>query len=129
MKTIVKLTEKSVIGEIESVLDTYPYQPYQQAFAIPDLRQELISFVINHLPGFSSQRADNQMLLGENHKDSFLNHTLDRKISRNPLEQKLYLQNLIHQGIFAIIQAKADLISNQLCETVQPGCQSSHWFG
>ncbi|TAF02552.1 MAG: hypothetical protein EAZ77_18660 [Nostocales cyanobacterium] len=129
MKTVFKLTQQSVIGEIESVLDTYPYQPYQQAFAIPDLHQELIAFVFNRLPGFSNQAFDSQVLLTENQKNSSLNYTLNHKISRNPLEQQLHLQNLIHQGIFAIIQAKADLISNQLCEIVQPGCQSSHWFG
>ncbi|MFM2063574.1 MAG: hypothetical protein RLZZ507_3245 [Cyanobacteriota bacterium] len=128
MKTVVKLTQQSVIGEIESVLHTYPYQPYQQAFAIPDFRQELISFVINRLPGFNSFNSkvnDSQILLSENQKDDSLNH----KISRNPLEQQLHLQNLIHQGIFSIIQAKADLISNHLCEKVQPGCQPSNWFG
>lgn len=125
MKTVVKLTQQSVIGEIENVLDTYPYQPYQQAFAIPDLRQELISFVINRLPCLDGNVSDSQMKFTENHKDSFLHH----KLSRNPLEQKLHLQNLIHQGIFAIIQAKADLISNHLCETVHPGCQPSSWFG
>ncbi|MBD2690563.1 hypothetical protein [Anabaena catenula] len=125
MKTAVKLTHKSVIGEIESVLDTYPYQPYQQVFAIPDLRQELISFVINRLPGFYSETSDSQTTLADDKKDSCLNY----KLSRNPLEQQLHLQNLIHQGIFSIIQEKGDSISHQLCETVQLGCQPSHWFG
>jgi hypothetical protein len=122
MKTVLKLTHKLVIGEIESVLDTYPYQPYQQVFAIPDLRQELISFVINRLPGFHSEAADSQTTLADDQKDSY-------KLSRNPLEQQLHLQNLIHQGIFSIIQEKADSISDQLCETVQLGSQPSHWFG
>ncbi|MBD2568515.1 hypothetical protein [Anabaena lutea] len=125
MTTAVKLTHKSVIGEIESVLDTYPYQPYQQVFAIPDLRQELISFVINRLPGFYSETSDSQTTLADDKKDSCLNN----KLSRNPLEQQLHLQNLIHQGIFSIIQEKGDSISHQLCETVQLGSQPSHWFG
>jgi hypothetical protein len=125
MKTVVKLTQQSVICEIESVLDTYPYQPYQQAFAIPDLRQELISFVINRLPSVNSQFDDQEILLNKDEKEDFFHH----KLSRNPLEQKLYLQNLIHQGIFAIIQQKSEWISNHLCETVQPGCQPSSWFG
>ncbi|WP_016952754.1 hypothetical protein [Anabaena sp. PCC 7108] len=125
MKTAIKLTHKSVIGEIESVLDTYPYQPYQQVFAIPDLRQELVSFVINRLPGFYSETSDSQTPLADDKKDSCLNH----KLSRNPLEQQLHLQHLIHQGIFSIIQEKGDSISRQLCETVQLGCQPSHWFG
>ncbi|TAE54580.1 MAG: hypothetical protein EAZ76_07560 [Nostocales cyanobacterium] len=128
MRTVVKLTQEYIIGEIESVLDTYPYQPYQQAFAIPDLHQELINFVINRLPGFSSQFTDHEILLNETNEaeteDSF-----HHKLSRNPLEQKLHLQNLINQGISSIIQQKSELISHHLCETVQPGCQPSSWFG
>jgi hypothetical protein len=125
MNTVVKLTQQSVIGEIESVLDTYPYQPYQKAFAIPDLRQELISFVINRLPGFSSYTADPDVFLTKDEKDQ----SLPYKLSRNPLEQKLHLQNLIHQGIFSIIQQKSELISDHLCETVESPCQASSWFG
>lgn len=125
MKTVVKLTEQSVISEIDSVLDTYPYQPYQKAFAIPDLHQELISFVISRLPGVSSQVFDPEIIFTKDEEDKFLNY----KLSRNPLEQKLHLQNLIHQGIFSIIEQKSQLISDQLCETVEPACQASNWFG
>ncbi|MEB3150301.1 MAG: hypothetical protein ACKO9I_24735 [Sphaerospermopsis kisseleviana] len=125
MKTVVKLTQQSVISEIESVLHTYPYQPYQQVFAVPDLRQELISFVIDRLPGVDSRVSEIQIEFAENPKESFFNH----KLSRNPLEQKLHLQNLIHQGIFSIMQAKAEFISQHLCETIQPGFQPSNWFG
>jgi hypothetical protein len=125
MKTVVKLTQKFVINEIEIVLNTYPYQPYQQAFAIPDLRQELIAFVINRLPCFSSQVADSEILVTEDEKEDLLKS----KLSRNPLEQQLHIQNLIHQGIFSIIQKKSEWISDHLCETVQPNCQPSSWFG
>lgn len=52
IQTVVKLTEQSVLGEIESVLDTYPYNPYQQTFAHADLRQELISFVVSRKQAF-----------------------------------------------------------------------------
>ncbi|WP_353931528.1 hypothetical protein WJM97_02770 [Okeanomitos corallinicola TIOX110] len=125
MKTIVKLTQEYIVGEIDSVLDTYPYQPYQQVFAIPDLRQELISFVINRLPGFSNEFSDHVIPLKQQIKEDSFNY----KLSRNPLEQKLHLQNLINQGISSIIQEKSEWISNYLCETVQPGCQPSRWFG
>jgi len=124
MKTVVKLTQQSVIGEINSVLDTYPYQPYQQAFAIPELRQELISFVIHRLPGFHSQIPDNLLINDDDKFNSFYN-----KLSGHPLEQQLHLQKLIHQGISSIIRDKSDFISNHLCETVEPNCQTSHWFG
>ncbi|MBD2610381.1 MAG: hypothetical protein RMY62_016875 [Nostoc sp. ZfuVER08] len=125
MKTVVNLTQQSVIGEIESVLDTYPYHPYQQAFAIPDLRQELIAFVLNRIPSFYSVISDGNIPLAEAEQESLLNYQLPRK----RLEQQLHLQNLIHQGICSIVQEKSDWISLHLCEIVQPGCEPSHWFG
>jgi hypothetical protein len=124
MKTVVKLTHQSVIGEIESVLDTYPYHPYQQAFAIPDLRQELILFVLNQIPAFSSTISEEQIAI-DSEKDSAFKYKLQYK----PLEQQIQLQNLIHQGIYTIIQAKSDWLSNQLCKTVEVGCEPSCWFG
>lgn len=51
------------------------------------------------------------------------------KLPRKPLEQKLHLQNLIHQGICLIVQEKSDWISDHVYETIQPACEPSHWFG
>ncbi|MBD2667449.1 hypothetical protein B6N60_02163 [Richelia sinica FACHB-800] len=125
MKTLVKLTHESVINEIETVLHTYPYQPYQQAFALPDLRQELIHFVLNQIPYFDNFIAEGNSTINKVEKSSIFSH----KLSRNPLEQKLHLQQLIHQGIFAIFQQKSGWISHCLRETVEPACEPSHWFG
>ncbi|MDZ7960349.1 MAG: hypothetical protein RMY34_21120 [Aulosira sp. DedQUE10] len=125
MKTVVKLTQQSVVGEIESVLDTYPYNPYQQAFAIPDLRQELITFVLNRIPCLFYSNLEVQIGFSEEDKEYLLNS----KLPRSPLEQQLHVQNLIHQGIYAIFQDKSDWISHHLCEKVQPGLEPSHWFG
>ncbi|AFY32890.1 hypothetical protein [Calothrix sp. PCC 7507] len=125
MKTVIKLTQQSVLGEIESVLDTYPYRPYQQAFAIPDLRQELITFVLSRIPCLYNTMTEEQIPLLEMDKECLL----DYKLPRSPLEQQLHVQNLIHQGIYAIFQDKSDWISHHLCETVQPGSEPSHWFG
>ncbi|MEH2073213.1 MAG: hypothetical protein V7K57_02120 [Nostoc sp.] len=125
MKTVVNLTEQSVVGEIESVLDTYPYHPYQKAFAIPDLRQELIAFVLTRIPSFYSAMSDGHISLAEAEQKSLAYYKLPRK----PLEQQLHLQNLIHQGICLIVQEKSDWINHNVCETVQPACEASHWFG
>lgn len=125
MKTVVKLTQQSVLGEIESVLDTYPYQPYQQAFAIPDLRQELVAFVIDRIPCLCYTNFEREVPFSEEDKESLPNY----KLPRSPLEQQLHLQNLIHQGICSILQEKSDWISHHLCEKVQPGLEPSHWFG
>lgn len=117
MKTIVNLTQQSVIAEVENILGTYPYYPYQKTFAIPDFRQELITYVLSRIP--SLQREINVEKAW----------AADYKLPRTGLEQQLHLQNLIHQGIYSIMQEKSDVISNHLCETVTPGCEPSHWFG
>ncbi|BAB75386.1 MAG TPA: hypothetical protein DEF48_00190 [Nostoc sp. UBA8866] len=125
IKTVVNLTQQSVLGEIENVLDTYPYHPYQQAFAIPDLRQELIAFVLNRIPCLYSAISDEQLLIPSCEQESWWNN----KLPRSPLEQQQHLQRLIHQGIYSIFQEKSDWISHHLCESVQVGCEPSHWFG
>ncbi|MEH1943837.1 MAG: hypothetical protein V7L01_26955 [Nostoc sp.] len=125
MTTVVNLTQQSIVGEIESVLDTYPYHPYQEAFAIPDLRQELISFVLNRIPSFYTAMSNGQIPLAEAEEASLAYYKLPGK----PLEQQLHLQNLIHQGICLIVQEKSDSISDRVCETVEPACEPSHWFG
>ncbi|WP_375479238.1 hypothetical protein [uncultured Nostoc sp.] len=125
MKTVVNLTQQSIVEEIESVLNTYPSDPYQQAFAIPDLRQELITFVLNRIPSFYSVMSDEQIPLTDAEQGSLAYYKLPRK----PLEQQLHLQNLIHQGICLIVQEKSDWISHRVCETVEPTCEPSHWFG
>jgi hypothetical protein len=125
MKTVVNLTQQSVLGEIESVLDTYPHNPYQQAFAIPDLRQELIAFVLSRIPCLDSTMSEAQFPLQNLETESFSY----QKLPRSPLEQQLHVQNLIHQGIYSIIQEKSDWISNHLYETVEAACEPCHWFG
>jgi len=100
MQTVVKLTPQSVVGEIESVLDTYPYNPYQQAFAIADLRQELISFVLGRIPCLYSATDDKSLPDYQLYQECLLNF----KLPRSPLEQTLYLQNIIHQGIYSIMK-------------------------
>jgi hypothetical protein len=125
MNTVVKLTQQSVLGEIENVLDTYSYHPYQQAFAIPDLRQELIAFVLNRIPCFYSAVSKEQLEAQSCDQDSRFN----QKLPRRPLEQQLHLQNLIHQRIYSSLQQKSDWISHHLCESVEAACEPSHWFG
>ena len=122
MQTVANFTQNSIVGEIEKVIDTYPYNPYQQAFAIPDIRQELIEYILNRIPSADSY------LVTEMTKDDSSGAQVC-KIPRSPLQHQLHLQNLIHQGICAVMQRKAELISHILCETVQPACEPSHWFG
>ncbi|MEM6446937.1 MAG: hypothetical protein AAF704_10295 [Cyanobacteria bacterium P01_D01_bin.123] len=39
-----------VQSTLNRVLETYPRHPYQNAFSIPDLRQRLLAYVLNHIP-------------------------------------------------------------------------------
>ncbi|BAY16403.1 hypothetical protein NIES2109_23200 [Nostoc sp. HK-01] len=125
MKTVVNLTRESVVREIGSVLDTYSYHPYQETFVIPELRQELINFVISRIPCFYNEEFDREFPLQNIIKDC----PIEQKFPRSPLEHKLHLQNLIHQGIFAIMQDKSAWINHHLSGTVEPGCEPSQWFG
>lgn len=100
MKMVIKLTQELVIGEIESILRTYPYSPYQQVFEISDLRQELIVFVMNRIPGINPTISQDQILSVVNKEENGDNRLFNRHLSGNFLAQQLHLQNLVHQGVF-----------------------------
>ena len=116
-KTVVNLTQQAASAEIENVLETYPFHPYQKAFAIPDLRQELIAYVLSNTPCVYSAVDDAQK-----NKHNY-------KVPHNYLEQQVNLQNVIHQGIYIIWQERSECIAHHLPETTQLGLEPSHWFG
>lgn len=115
-KTIINLTQQAAIAEIENVIDTYPYHPYQQAFAIPEIRQDLIAYVLNRIPCVYS-------VVNNEQRTQQANYQLPSS------QQKIHLEQLIHQGIFSILQEKSDWVSRHLPDTVQCGMEPSHWFG
>lgn len=116
-KTLVNLTYQAVVAEIESVLEDYPYYPYQQAFAIPDLRQELTAYVLSRISCAYGVLEEQQV------------RSLDYKSPHRCLEQQLQLENLIHQGIYSLLQEKSDWLTHQLPKPTQSGFEPSHWFG
>jgi hypothetical protein len=116
VKTLVNLTHQALIAEIENALDSYPYHPYRQAFANPDLRQDLIAYVLSRIPCTYSAIDQQNIPL------------FNYKLPRCYFEQQLQLENLVHQGICCILQDKADWVN---CHVPQPHCsvEPSHWFG
>jgi hypothetical protein len=46
----ISITSLTVIQVIESALKEYPEDPYQLAFLIHEIRQKLITHVLNHIP-------------------------------------------------------------------------------
>ncbi len=110
-KTVVNLNEQLIISEIEVVLDSYPHHPYQQAFAIPDLRQELVTYVLNHLPGAGMYGVR------------------ERYAGQSCTARRLEIEKLLHQGIQDILQRRGDWISHHIPQVVEAGREPSHWFG
>lgn len=117
VKTLVNLTHSAAIAEIETVLDSYPEHPYQQAFANPELRQELVAYVLSRIKCSYSAVDEQQVPL------------CTYEFPGAYFEQQIQIENLIHQGICCILQEKADWVNCHIPESVQCGLEPSHWFG
>lgn len=113
-KTIVNLTLPVVVEQIETVLEAYPDRPYQQAFAIPDLRQELIAYVLS--------RVSNYYTVVEEQ----LTQVQPAICS---LEQKLQIETLVTRGIQDILQQHWEWSIHRLPSVLESGLAPSHWFG
>ena len=100
-KTIVNLTLSAVIGAIEDVLETYPQHPYQQVFSIPDLRQELIAYVLSRV-------SNCYVAIDEEQQLSF------RSLHRLPTQEMICIEALIHKGIEKVVYKKEEQISRQI---------------
>jgi hypothetical protein len=115
MKTIVNLTELEIIEEIETVVETYPHHPYQQVFAIPELRQELMAYVLSH--------TNNRYVVVEEGQEEALRPLPCSK------DQRLSIEELIRQGIEKTMQKNMAQIAHQIPEPVASSSAPSSWFG
>ncbi|WP_084111921.1 late competence development ComFB family protein [Gloeomargarita lithophora] len=113
MKTVVNLNEQLIVSEVEAVLDSYPHYPYQQAFAIPDLRQELVAYVLNHLPNAGMYVAMEREWSGR----------------RSCTARRLEIEKLLHQGIQDILRLRSEWIRQHIPSVMVAGQEPSHWFG
>lgn len=113
---IINLTTPMVIEEIESVLETYSDDPYQKAFAIPDLRQQLIAYVLSHVRNVYTVVEDEETPL----KSKFL---------RRSLEQRLHMEPWIRHGIVHILQENTNWVSHPIPAKVDSGYAPASWFG
>lgn len=114
-KRIINLTLSAVVEEIEDVLETYPYHPYRQFFSIPDLRQELIAYVLSRV-------SNRYVAVDEEQQASFKSlHLLT--------EETLCIKILIHKGIEKILHKKEEQMTYRIPGVVDPGFAPSNWFG
>lgn len=91
-KSIVNLTMLVVCTEIEQITETHYHYPYHYVFANPDLRQELIAYVLT--------RVRNVHITVEKEKEA----DIDAEAVPYLTEVKLQIEDLIHQGIYYILQ-------------------------
>lgn len=98
MSQEIRLNLQFVIEEVEDILQEYPEYPYQAAFAIPELRQKLITYVLS---------------LSNNHR-VIENARQPLKITNYlypSLEQRLPIEVLIRGGILHLLRENADWLA------------------
>ncbi len=114
-KTVFNLLTPLVVQEIDLVLVRYADHPYQQAFADPDLRAELIAYVLSQMPGQYVAISDMEVSTAA------------------PVELSPQVQETMHawiqQGIEEIIERQAETINQHIPNMDDPGLSPSHWFG
>lgn len=116
-KTIVNLTLPILVEEIELALNQYPHHPYQQAFSNPDLRQELIAYVLS--------RISSLYVVVDEEKQQ---RAASQKTHHKP-EQKQEREAYIHEGIHYIIDKYAEYVYHHIPSATDSGFTPSNWFG
>jgi len=115
-KTIVNLMLPVIQTEVETVLETFPDHPYQQAFAAPDMRQKLVSFILSHMPGMYVV-MDGEVICSEGMAASCSGEQRDR------------IDALIRQGVERILQEESDWVAHHIPEEEDAALSPSNWFG
>ena len=114
-KTIVNLTMRFVVSEVERVLETYPDHPYQQAFANPDTRKELIAYVLTQIPNDYCTIEEEDFAAAE--------------LATCTTEIQAQMEAAIQQGIESILQESSETINQHIPEEDDGYLSASHWFG
>jgi hypothetical protein len=101
---LIKLTLPIVIKKIEYVLDEYPEYPYQLAFSIYKLRQQLIVHILSLIPSHYAVEGDPGII--SNLKGRYF----------SPLEEQLQLQleMVVHGSILHILSENSDWLSRNM---------------
>jgi hypothetical protein len=116
-KVVINLTQQSILQKIEQVLERYPDHLYQQAFAHPDTRQELLVWVLNRIPNLFTVLETCEASGGYSGRASFYHDDLS------------YMEFVIRQGIREIMTQEQPIIEHYLPEREDTQLAASHWFG
>ncbi|MGG6270342.1 hypothetical protein ACQ4M3_36405 [Leptolyngbya sp. AN03gr2] len=115
-KMIVNITQHSIAQEIERTLEQYPNHPFQQAFAHPDLRQELLVWILNRVPNvFMTIEESESAIVHPDYAPYCHDH-------------QSCFEYVIRQGIQEVLSQNQQKIEQYIPE--QPSGQpATHWFG
>ena len=115
-KALVNLTLPAVVEEIEHIVETYPHHPYQQAFANPDMRQELIAHVLSQIHNVYVAVEDGTL-------------TANDETTPALAASETHLKSFIHDGIHQVLQSHPGLVGHEIPEETDAYLPASHWFG
>jgi hypothetical protein len=99
---LVNLTLPVVIREIEDVLDDYPAYPYQTAFAMPELHQKLIAYILSHVPNHYVVEGVQELSSRPNRYHSA------------PLQERLQMEAIVRSGIFHVLRENMSCLNEDL---------------
>ena len=116
-KVLTNLTLPSVVQVIEEVLEIYPDHPYQQVFAIPEMRQKLTAFVLTRIHNIYA--AIDEPTEQHSYADSV----------PIPNEERLHIESIVHQGIHTVLSENPMKMQTQIPDQISAGLSASHWFG
>lgn len=101
----------AVFKEIEYVLEDYPVHPYQNAFSIAELRQQLVNHVLRHLPKRYAVMGDAQQ------------PSADAQLPYRLKQERIRLDALIRGSILHLLRENADWVSRRLSNMDSSGNQ------
>ncbi len=111
MNTLINQTQSIIEREISEVLETYPNHPYQQIFAHPDHRQELVAYVLNRVPSLYTS----------------VDITSPEFTLPSPTAILMNVETTIHQGISQLLRGQS--LKQEVPSISDPSLMASNWFG
>lgn len=103
--------------EIENALDLYPDDSYREAFANPELRQKLVSYVMSGLQGIYPTLTTRQ------------SQPVKTKFPYRSLELRLQIESYVHWGIEYLLDGKSGWVGYPLAREAQPSFTLCYWIG
>ncbi|WP_038026073.1 hypothetical protein [Synechococcus sp. PCC 7336] len=112
---IVRVLPTVIAREIDSILPTYPPEPYQRVFAISEVKQQLIDYVLKQVLG---QASIDRARAGKIESDR---QDLDVQLDRVRL--------LVHLGLAEVLQDNSSHCQFARIGNYRYSDEPSRWFG